>query len=99
MFFFSQATSEIPLMQETVTRLFLIGLSKYHPLNGPDTVDLAEFLAKRAAALHHLAAEDQVSCINLSLQSQNFEMFTKFTFCLRISVCCTLTSQRNLLSS
>ena len=43
-------------MHEKVTRLFLIGLSKYHPLNGPDTVDLAEFLARKAAALHHLAA-------------------------------------------
>ncbi len=36
-------------MQETVTRLFVISLSKYHPLNGSDAMDLAEFLARRAA--------------------------------------------------
>ncbi len=58
---FSKATSEVPLLQDTLVRLFLIGLSKSLPLNGPETIDLAEFLARRAAMLHSYAAEDPVS--------------------------------------
>lgn len=53
-----KATSEIPLLQESLIRIILIGLSKTHPLNGRDSMDLAEMLTKRAAALHFLQTED-----------------------------------------
>ncbi len=53
-----KVTSEIPLLQDTILRIFYIGRSKHHPLNGRDTIDLAEFLVKRAAALHPLESED-----------------------------------------
>jgi len=53
-----KATSEIPLMHDTVIRIFLIGLSKSHPLNGRDTIDLTEMLVKRAASLQALVDAD-----------------------------------------
>ncbi len=55
---FMRATSEIPLYQETLCRIFVIGISKSHPINGRDTIDLAEHLAKKAAGLHPLITED-----------------------------------------
>ena len=35
-----KATSEIPLAQETLLSILVIGISKGHPLNGRDAVDL-----------------------------------------------------------
>lgn len=43
--------SEIPLLQATLIRILLIGISKDHPLNPPDTMELADKLIKRAAGL------------------------------------------------
>ena len=37
---FFKATSEIPLMQETLLSILIIGITKGHPLNGRDAVDL-----------------------------------------------------------
>ena len=53
-----KATSEIPLLQDTLSHIFVIGISKQHPINGRDIIDLAECLVKRAAGLHPLIAED-----------------------------------------
>jgi integrator complex subunit 1 len=39
-----KATAEIPLLQDTLIRIILIGLSKTHPVNGRDSIDLAEVL-------------------------------------------------------
>ena len=55
---FFKATSEVPLLQDTLIHLLAIGMSKVHPLNGRDTIDLAESMVKRAAGLHHLVSED-----------------------------------------
>ena len=53
-----KATSEIPLCQDTICHLFVIGISKQHPVNGRDIIDLVEHLVKRAAGLHPLISED-----------------------------------------
>jgi len=50
-----KATSEIPLLQETLLRLLVIGLSK---TGGTDTISVVELLVKRAAALHSVASDD-----------------------------------------
>ncbi|XP_063229314.1 integrator complex subunit 1 isoform X2 [Bacillus rossius redtenbacheri] len=43
--------SEAPLLQNSLTRILLIGLSKEHPLQAPDTLELVDQLLKRAAIL------------------------------------------------
>jgi len=55
---FFKLTSEIPVQQETVLRIFLIGLQKNLPLNGQDCLTLAETIIKRAASLHPLAGPE-----------------------------------------
>jgi len=55
---FFKLTSEVPVQQETVLRIFLIGLSKAHPVIGQDCLTIGETLMKRAAGLHTLAAKD-----------------------------------------
>ncbi len=57
-FIVNQAVLEVPLQQEALTHLFLIGISKSNPLNGREVIDLAEILIRRAAALHALDSED-----------------------------------------
>ena len=53
-----KATSEVPICQDTICHLFVIGISKQHPINGRDIIDLVECLVKRAAGLHPLISED-----------------------------------------
>ena len=53
-----KATSEIPLLQDTLCHIFVIGISKQHPINGRDIIDMVEILVKRAAGLHLLIADD-----------------------------------------
>ena len=55
---FFKLTSEVPLQQETILRIFLIGLSKAHPVIGQDCLTIAHELMKRAAGLHNLASKD-----------------------------------------
>nr|CAD7403102.1 unnamed protein product [Timema poppensis] len=43
--------SEVPLLQNTLIRILVIGLSKDHPLPPPDTLELVDQLLKRAANL------------------------------------------------
>ena len=57
-----KATQEIPLLQDTLVHIFVIGISKQHPINGRDIIETVECLVKRAAGLHPLISEDfQVS--------------------------------------
>ena len=51
-------TSEVPVQQETFLRIFLIGLSKTHPVIGQDCLTIAETVMKRAAGLQALATQD-----------------------------------------
>ena len=53
-----KAATEIPVLQDTLVHLFAIGMSKAHPINGRDTIDLAECLIKRASALYQLVTEE-----------------------------------------
>ena len=55
---FFKLTSEVPVQQEAVLRIFLIGLSKDLPLNGQDCLTIVETLIKRAAGLHNLASKE-----------------------------------------
>lgn len=43
--------SEIPLLQHTLMRILLIGLSKDHPISPQETMDLSDQLLKRASGL------------------------------------------------
>ena len=58
-----KATQEIPLLQDTLCHIFVIGISKQHPINGRDIIDLVDVLVKRAAGLHPLIADDFQVCI------------------------------------
>lgn len=49
--FLLRLASETPLLQATLIRILLIGISKEHPLNAADTLELADQLIKRAALL------------------------------------------------
>ena len=53
-----KAVTDIPVLQDTWLHLFFIGCSKTHPINGRDTIDLAEYLIKRASALYQLVTDD-----------------------------------------
>ena len=46
---FFKLTAEVPVQQETLLRIFLIGMSKTLALNGQDCLTIAETLIKRAA--------------------------------------------------
>ncbi|XP_050313289.1 integrator complex subunit 1 isoform X2 [Anthonomus grandis grandis] len=48
---FLRLASEVPLLQATLLRILLIGLSKEHPYNPPEIVDIVDQLIKRAANL------------------------------------------------
>jgi len=43
--------TEVPLLQGTIITILKIGLSKEHPLNSPDALELVDQLVKRAASL------------------------------------------------
>ena len=55
---FFKLTADIPVQQETLLRIFLIGLAKSLPVNGQDCLTIAETLIKRAAGLHMLSSPD-----------------------------------------
>ncbi|CAH1990514.1 unnamed protein product [Acanthoscelides obtectus] len=46
---FFRLTSEVPLLQTTLIRVLLIGLSKEHPVSAPEVIDICDLLIKRAA--------------------------------------------------
>nr|CAI5827213.1 unnamed protein product [Callosobruchus analis] len=48
---FLRLTSEVPLLQTTLIRVLLIGLSKEHPVSAPEVLDICDLLIKRAANL------------------------------------------------
>ena len=55
---FFKITSEVPVHEDTILRIFLIGLHKTLPLNGQDTLTIAETMIKRAAGLHTLVSKE-----------------------------------------
>lgn len=46
---FMRLASEVPLFQNILLRILMIGLSKEHPLTPPEALELADQLVKRAA--------------------------------------------------
>ncbi|XP_074651067.1 integrator complex subunit 1-like [Tubulanus polymorphus] len=46
-----RAVSEVPVHEDTLMRIFIVGLSKDLPLNSADALELADKLVERAAAL------------------------------------------------
>jgi hypothetical protein len=49
--------AQVPVHEDTILRIFLIGLHKSLPLNGQDCLTIAETMIKRAAGLHALASK------------------------------------------
>lgn len=60
--------SEAPLLEDTLMRVLVIGLSKEHPMSPPDALELADQLVKRAAMLYmedfHVIQAERVELIN-----------------------------------
>ncbi|XP_050499679.1 integrator complex subunit 1 [Diabrotica virgifera virgifera] len=48
---FLRLTSEVPLLQTTLLRILLIGISKEHPITAQEAIDVCDQLIKRAANL------------------------------------------------
>jgi integrator complex subunit 1 len=59
-----KAVTDIPLLEDTLVHLFAIGMSKTHPINGRDTIDLVEYLIKRASTLYQLV-DDKFSVLGI----------------------------------
>jgi integrator complex subunit 1 len=51
--------SEVPLLQNTILRLNVIGMSKEHPMSGGELLDVVEKVIRRAASI----ANDQLNTI------------------------------------
>ena len=83
-----KATQEIPLLQDTLVHIFVIGISKQHPINGRDIIETVECLVKRAAGLHPLISEDfQVRFHELELISRKMVKFTHFWNIMHCFLC------------
>uniref|UniRef100_A0A3B3B352 Integrator complex subunit 1 n=1 Tax=Oryzias melastigma TaxID=30732 RepID=A0A3B3B352_ORYME len=50
--FFLRLCSEVPLLEDTLMRILVIGLSRDLPLGPADAMELADHLVKRAAGVH-----------------------------------------------
>lgn len=75
---FLRLTSEVPLLQATLLRVLLIGLSKEHPISAPEVLEICDQLIKRAANLPQDCAPpiimDKVEIIDFffNLSSYNY---------------------------
>lgn len=49
---FMRLATEVPLLQQSLLCVLLIGISKEHPLGAPDALELADQVVKRAAAIN-----------------------------------------------
>lgn len=49
--FFLRLCSEVPLLEDTLMRILVIGLSRDLPLGPADAMELADHLVKRAAGV------------------------------------------------
>lgn len=49
--FFLRLCSEVPILEDTLMRILVIGLSRDLPLGPADAMELADHLVKRAAAV------------------------------------------------
>lgn len=49
---FLRLTSEVPLMEASLLRLLLVGLSKEHPVGQTDVIEILDSLVRRAANLN-----------------------------------------------
>lgn len=49
--FFLRLCSEVPILEDTLMRILVIGLSRELPLGPADAMELADHLVKRAAAV------------------------------------------------
>ncbi|GAB6028979.1 Integrator complex subunit 1 [Chamberlinius hualienensis] len=70
---FLRLATEVPLAEDTLTRILLMGLSKDHSLNAADSLELADQLIRRAASVY---AEDfsVLECENPDLFETIFEL-------------------------
>lgn len=72
--FFLRLCSEVPLLEDTLMRILVIGLSRDLPLGPADAMELADHLVKRAAgaqsdgSIYSLTYTRHVSFCNLKLR-------------------------------
>lgn len=58
--FFLRLCSEVPLLEDTLMRILVIGLSRDLPLGPADAMELADHLVKRAAGVQSDGAAARV---------------------------------------
>lgn len=58
--FFLRLCSEVPLLEDTLMRILVIGLSRDLPLGPADAMELADHLVKRAAGVQSDGSESPI---------------------------------------
>uniref|UniRef100_A0A671RF77 Integrator complex subunit 1-like n=1 Tax=Sinocyclocheilus anshuiensis TaxID=1608454 RepID=A0A671RF77_9TELE len=65
--FFLRLCSEVPLLEDTLMRILVIGLSRDLPLGPADAMELADHLVKRAAGVQGVLVKDRIQLIDAVL--------------------------------
>ncbi|KAI5704862.1 hypothetical protein M8J75_009507 [Diaphorina citri] len=73
---FLQLVTEVPLLQSTLCRILMIGLSKEHPLSGIDSIELVDQLVRRCAILTPNDANPMLHADNLKVIDLLFNLST-----------------------
>lgn len=71
--FFLRLCSEVPLLEDTLMRILVIGLSRDLPLGPADAMELADHLVKRAAAVQSDGARGSAPAVAV-YKSQMFAL-------------------------
>ncbi len=74
-----KATLEIPLLQDTMMQIFMMGLSRSIQFTARDTVTLAEMLVKRAGSLHTSLSSPDFAPLKCDKPAEIFDMLFKLT--------------------
>ncbi|UYV71556.1 INTS1 [Cordylochernes scorpioides] len=61
--------SEVPVLEDTLVRILVMGYSRDHPISAPDALDLTDQLIRRAAAIF-LDVDKAISKFNCDLQQE-----------------------------
>ncbi|KAL1458544.1 hypothetical protein WDU94_008682 [Cyamophila willieti] len=73
---FLQLVTEVPLLQSTLCRILMIGLSKEHFLSGMDAIELVDQLVRRAAVLPPSDSNPMLHADNLKIIDLLFNLST-----------------------
>lgn len=83
--FFLRLCSEVPLLEDTLMRILVIGLSRDLPLGPADAMELADHLVKRAAAVQSDGERGSVPAVAVYAHSPRC-FFYSMAECLDVSL-------------